>query len=301
MFVFFPSCATHDTATDQMPSKLDQLREWYSNQLAIADSVKDKTNGWLTPNNCDGMLWTGKYASSPGVDADMTAAEDKDEPGKFHRRPVPCWNPEQGAVGSQTTWSRDMGMGLMAWAYRKKQLEPLIRHSEYGKAHNWQMGEPLADGRVVYTPAVIGLLHQVIYSLGGPDDPNRIWGNIYPSGLDDYQAHLQMLDIWLRGSIGEKSSDADAIPANPATALTSGVSGTMYERIMEHAEREPKCLFYQFMKSRYTSGNYDSIVDSLLSGSENWTCQYGRFDEPDEYHQLAESIWVGGLILERFQ
>lgn len=300
--LFFVGCKTHDGADDQTPSKIDQLREWYDGQLAKAEEIRDPVNNWLTPDSCDGMLWTGKYASSPQVNfVNMEAAEDPINPGKFHRRPIPCWTPADGSVGSKTTWSRDMGMGLIVWAYRKNQLAPLIRHSQYGKAHNWQMGEPIADGRVIYTPAIIGLLHQVIYSLGGPDDPNRIWGNIYSSGLDDYHAHLQMLDIWLRGSIGEKSNDADAIPANPANSLTAGVSGVMYDRIIEHAAREPKCLFFQFMKSRYTTGNYDSTVDALLGGFDGWGCQYGRFDEPNSHHQLSESIWVAGLILERFK
>lgn len=263
--------------------------------VAKLDDAKHKASpdGWLTPNDCDGMLWAAKY-SCGGGSVKITASEYADEPGRFNRRPLPFCGVENKT--SDTTWSRDMGMGLISAAWCRQDLDVLKRHATYGIAKNWQMGQPLADGRAVYTPSLIGILYQVIYSLHGEDSPNRAWPSIYSPGLDDYQAHLQMLDVWLRG---EMASEADK-PRKPAEgeALTLDISNTMYMRIKEHSDREPDCPFYQYLRGVY-DGSMDRPLDLLLA-SDKPSCSYARGESLDNV-LLAEWLFSAKLVLKKLK
>jgi hypothetical protein len=152
----------------------------------------------------------------------------------------------------------------------------------YGKAKNWSMGEPYADGRAVYSPAIIGMFYQTIYKMGGDDNSSRMWPSIYSEGLDDYQAHLQMLDIWIRGEVEGQSLNLD-------------ISATMWDRIKEHSDREPECPFYTFMRGIY-DGSLDKTVDLLLE-FESPKCSYLR-GAKGVY--TSEWLFIAKQTLERF-
>ncbi len=154
------------------------------------------------------------------------------------------------------------------------------------------MGSPLADGRAVYTPSVIGILYQVIYGLGGENSPSRAWPSIYSPGLDDYQAHLQMLDIWLRGEVAEKMNDADALPKRGASLLD--ISGVMYQRIVEHSDREPNCPFYQYLRGVY-DGSMTKPIELLLA-SDKPGCSFVRGGDGVD---KSEWFFTAKLVLRR--
>lgn len=278
-----------------------ELQLAYSSKLAEAGRRRSK-DGWLGTSECDAMLFTGKYSCAVGASNGLTitAAEYPSEPGRFNRRPAPFC--EAGA-GSKTSWSRDMGMGLMAYAWCNKDLAVLQRHASYGEAHQWKMGEPLDDGRVVYTPSVIGHLYQLIYTLGGQDNANRVWPSIYSSGLTDFQAHLQMVDIWLRAEMAQRQIDLTGTApqqeghSNERNSLALAVSGQMFDRIKEHAEREPNCPFYQYMKGLYDTGELNTTVDLLLGDA--WECSYyHESDRASDVH-LAEWLFAASLTLKK--
>lgn len=304
-FVVIFGCAKwtkqkHDPAPD---NRLQNLSALYEEKLAEALEIRDQDTGWLSRNDCDGMIWAGKYAASRGVDdVNIEAAEYPGVPGKFGRRPDPwCWNQEQGDVGSKTEWSRDMFIaGLLPYAWLKQRRDILERHAAYGKENNWQMGEPLADGRVLYTPSVIAVLHKAIIGLGGFSSSSALWPDIFPSGLVDYQAHLQIMSIWVQGEIADKLDEGDAIPSDgtdhdkvPANALT--VSDTMYNRLEEHAARQPDCPLYQAVYGMYT-GDMAPALNSLLGLS---SCDYLRCH--DDQCFLADWIFAASLTLNHFQ
>jgi hypothetical protein len=287
-----------EKAEPKTDDRVDQVLALYNDLVARAEQIRDPETGWLDRDGCDGMIWAGVYAAQvDGVD--IEAAEFRGEPGRFGRRPPPpCWDPVTGDQGSKTTWSRDMFVaGLAVWAWHRERLDVLERHAAYGKANNWQMGEPLDDGRTLYTPAMIGLLYQMIYALGGENSANRLWPSTYPSGLTDYQAHLQVKSIYLRGEIAGQVGDADAVPANPgdkALHLLS-VSETMYQRIEEHYQREPSDPFYSFVWGCY-SGDMSPAIDALLNGTVG---TYVRCSQQEEC-ELAHRIFVAGQLLEKF-
>jgi hypothetical protein len=273
----------------RLPSEGDgdhikKLKARYALTARIASIKRDKKTGWITPRDCDGMIWSGKYAATTCDKVDILAAEF-DGSGRFGRRPPPrCWDGEDN--GSKTTWSRDMAVaGLIPWAYACGELEVLERHAAYGKEHNWVMGEPNTAARVVYTPQVIGLLYQAIYALGGENSINRLWPSTYPKGLDDYEAHLQMMQIWLRGQM-----EAPKVAPTP-------ISDQMLKRIKEHAKREPRNPFYRYMAGLY-DGDMQPAIDLLLA-PDRPVGGYVRCHKVSECAN-AEWLWVANLVLQRF-
>lgn len=287
LFLILVSCGKSNEAKDSFDSRKAEVEAVYDYYLNAAEEIRDE-NGWLN-RDCDGMIWSGKYAASTGVTGVNILAAEFDGSGRFGRRPAPhCWNEEEGDVGSKTTWSRDMGVaGLFPWAWRTKNLDALERHKEYGLSKLWKMGEPLDDGRTVYTPQMIGLLYQTIYGLGGENSILRNTPQTYPSGLDDYQAHLQIMNIWLRGEIEEELKGA---------SLTE-ISGTMLERVEEHTAREPRCWTYSAMAGIYR-GTMEKTIDLILSG--DFECSYVRCDD-ERSCQIAEKIWSLDLVLRRLK
>lgn len=262
-----------------LPPRALDLVTAYKERLAFALSKTD-SHGWLE-SECDAALWNGKF-SCGGGNPDLTAAEYPDEPGRFNRKPLPGCGPQFG--NSRTTWSRDMGMGLMAHAWCKKDLPLLNRHAAYGEKKNWVMGSPLADGRVVYVPSTIGTLYGVIWASGGQDNPSRLFPQVYPSGLNDYTAHLQMINIWLWGEINEAKG----------VLQVQDISREMYARIVEHSDREPECPFYQYMRGIY-DGDLGRAVETLMA-REFPQCEYGR---EDFGNKTAEWLFVAKLTLKK--
>ena len=258
----------------------------YSDVMQASAAGLD-SKGWLV-TDCDGMLWTSKYhAASCGQSFQIEAAEFQEEPGRFRRRPERCWTKAEGDVGSKSTWSRDMFIGMLTYAYRCNRLDILERHADYGKKKNWVMGEPFADGRTVYTPQTIGLLYQTIKALGGEDSPNRLWPTLYQPGLTDYQAHLQMLTIWLRSEIKQE------------TEATLKVNTIMRDRIIEHHNREPDNPFYAFMHASYVDGDFELPIKLLLHPS-NPVGEYVRCHEFERCRD-AEWLFTTSLVLEAIQ
>jgi hypothetical protein len=258
-----------DKKPPEPDTRIEQLTSLFNDKKIEAESIRDPHNAWIVPNDCDGMLWSGKYAS---VDCGVDIEAAEVEPGRFDRYP------QMGTC--RTSWSRDMGVaGLFVWAYKCNRRDVLERHAKYGKKNNWVMGEPVDDGRPIYTPQMIGLLYQIIFKMGGDNDPNRVWPHIYPSGLDGYQAHLQMMAIWHR-------------------ANHEPISQTMYERIKEHYDRIPYNPFYAFMKGLYT-GDMSTTIDLLLS-PEMPMAGYVRCDEPHRC-KLAEWLFVTDEVLKWYE
>lgn len=332
------SCSTKkkDPLEPAPNDKVPALKALYLERTKEAEGLRDKANGWLTPLDCDGWQVTGKYAASPLVmSVDFTAAEYPTEPGRFHRRPLslPCWTPEGGDTGSKTTWSRDMGLGVAVYAWSVRDRALLERHIAYGKTHPakweglpaWKMGEPLADGRAIYSPALIGLLYQVLHALGGEDNPDRAWPNYYTKGLRDYQAHLQALDILVRGEVSEARKEEDAMPtaegeaddvAGDEIALTAedgdfwqakdgslrlmSIGESMYQRLKEHAEREPRDPLYTYLNGLYL-GDLSPAVDNCLA-EDMPLGEYAHCGGTEERAcRLAHWIFACGRVLKRYE
>lgn len=254
------------------PTKKELVREAYVKRIESLKGV-----GWLTPDDCDGMIWSAKAGVAPELGFDPTLAEES--PGRFLRRPKdkPCWTPEAGDLGAKTTWSRDMHVcGLLPWALLRRDRDLLERHIAYGEAHSWQMGDPLDDGRTVYSPGLIALTYQARRTLGGADHGAIYVPQLWQEGLVDYQAHLQACSAFLTLELdGSLPMEAWAV-------------------IEQNVSRETKSVFYRYLADR-RYGDLTATADLILTQAE------GLLDLSD-YHRKAEDaladwIFVAWLVL----
>lgn len=298
MLMFLTSCGkTSEKQPDDSP-KTGELRAKYLEKIAEAEGLRNSATGWLTYSDGDSYLWDiGKYASSPMVTGVDVRASEFSERGRFGRRPpvgqTRCWTKEDGDICSPSTWSRDMGTALIAYAVRTGSLTLLEDHADYGESHNWYMGEPLADGRTLYTPSMVGLLYTAIYALGGADNAQRHLPTLWPSGLDDYEAHLQMMTILIRGN----ASKMLGFTFNEKGASLLDISDTMLERVKEHYGREPHSLFYSYLDALY-NGGMASVVDKCLSDSPKYPSYVRCAKQP--LCELSEWLFSCSLVLQAY-
>jgi len=240
------------------------VREKLAELELEAESLSDE-NGWLVSKSCDSMLWSGKACLN------ITDLESAGVDGRYYRTPSKtCFADTRSA----SSFSRDMSLGLLNCLIEKKNLAAIERHIEYGDENGWIMGEG-AINRTYYTPALIGLWYKAARVLGHDYGYTEV-SNVYPSGLTDYQAHLQMLFIHLTG-----------------TLENGQISDSMRNRIHEHSDRIPTSGFYAALSARY-GGPVDSAINLCLD-DDNQVGDYVRCD--DENCELAERIFTCKLLL----
>lgn len=278
------SCAKSRESVPAKPDgRVSQLVERYGQVVAELDAIR-QPNGWPT-NDCDGMIWAGRDAIAEPEKVNILLAEYPDQPGRFKRRPE---------LVCEITWSRDMGIaGVIPYAFLTGQRDILERHAAYGVANNWWMGNHADDGRDFYTPAMVGLLYKAIFALGGESSPRALWPSIYPSGLDDYQLHLEVMDIFLHGRIADKLGEKDQKPQLGAS-LT--ISDTMYQVLEYAVTKEPNDPLYAYILGEY-SGDLSPAVSLLLDPAEP-VGGYVRCDGGDGCKK-AHWIFAAFLTLER--
>lgn len=301
------SACGHDAVEPKEPiqdERVVELQARFDDACAEAKAMADE-HGWIINGDGDAMLWSGMAAATAcDLKFNPVAAEWPDQPGRFDR----AW--PAGSITSDKpgwcSWSRDMQKGLLWWAWRHgPAARPAIeRHIAYGRKNNWLMGRPAGDGRCYYTPSAIGLTFQVAWGLGGEDDVQRLWPDVYSSGLDDYRAHIQVKNIALRGEIeSSRPDDGDAHPkpdepvVDEVGASLTGVTGTQFERLQEHAGREPKCGFYQAAHGVYT-GDFGPAFTALLGGGQ--LCTYVRCANPRACY-LADWMFSADMVLRRYK
>lgn len=310
-FLLIALCAlfgcSHKDDHDSMPPKgderIEQLKTLFAQYQGQAAALADPLDGWIE-KGCDGMIWSARYGVVEPDKVKIKAAEYPDEPGKFGRRPAPwCWTDDGAETHeSASTWSRDMAIaGLFPYAWLTGQLDILERHAAYVSSNNWSAGEPLADGRTLYTPQMIGILYKTIHGLGGDSSPNELWPAAYPAGLTDYELHLQVSEIFLRGRVADALKDPENrpkyhTPGDQGLQLT--VSGTMYDRLVEAAAAEPMDPFYSFVLGEYT-GDQSHTIDLLLDPAMPMA-HYVRCSGDQQNCVLPQWLYVAHLTLEAF-
>jgi hypothetical protein len=252
-------------------------------QLWLMDlhGMRDPQTTWPA-NDCDAWIWTGKAVAAGAMGIELARSEYPGRPGSYGRRPPNpkwCWQDGQNH-GSSSTWSRDMfKCGMLIYALTLGDRDMLERHQAFGQENGWRMGDPPGSDRVFYTPAIRGHLARAIKKLGGAHDDDALIPDIYPGGMTDYQAHLQMCGIWATGLI------------------EGGLMPGQLKRIEEHYARTPTTVFYAFMHGRWISGDLDPVADALIANPPV-AGDYVRCGDSEPACQLAEKAWVASLILE---
>lgn len=207
---------------------MSDLQEKYLKYIELIKSTQDEF-GFIDPNACDSLLFSGLVGCVPDVKVNIDAAFDSST-GMWHRRPCsrPCF-PEH----SKSTISRDMLLGLAWYAYYNKRLDITEQVISYALRHNLIMGKAVdlksKMGRCLMTPGLLSTYAWISYRLGSP---SRFWLRYMPQvesdKATDFQAHLSVLHIILRNKLMKKDKYKDLLnhhfnrnPRNPLFCIAA--------------------------------------------------------------------------------
>lgn len=254
-----------------------QTEQVYQNlRPSVADS-----GGFLGPK-CDSVGFTALAVAFGGYKADLTKARDAD--GRWYRH----WAKDCYPIDSKTSFSRDHALMLMqAWWSTKDRAEVEL-FINYIKAHGWRMG----DGNPVTTSMVplVPLLYRMRAKLGGVDEPvpadvqlrlTQIEQEQHERGSADgelgvltgFEAHLQVLHIWLDGRVDGAINDINLAV------------------LKKQADRQPQNYFFRAAAHLFSDGEqaaalqmiHDVFPRDRLPTSADW-CEFlpvQRDDGPD--------------------
>ena len=186
---------------------LKALQEKHNTYLELIKSQQD-CHGFIDSDRCDSLLFSGLIGCVPGVKVDIAAAFDpKDQ--QWKRRPIEC---HCYPVGSSSSISRDMLLGLAFYTWRNKRLDISEHIIKYALSHWFIMGEAATLkyklGRCLLTPGLLATWAEISYRLGGP---NRWWLRYIPQfeskSVTGFQAHLSILHCLLREELTGKLNE----------------------------------------------------------------------------------------------
>jgi hypothetical protein len=233
-----------------LKAPLKNLEQKYYKYLQLIRQAQDE-DGFVEADTCDSLLFTG-LSSAGGAKVSIGAAINIDR--YWQRRPTrykQCWSPEGKENYEGSTISRDMLMGLMWHIWKSKDLKLAEMLYKDGKKRYWIMGEGNFT-RILFTPALQSTLAEMIYRLGGK---NRFLARrrlqSWPDGLQDYELHLQMLHIALRGD------------------MMGYITESMAKIIVDAQKREPNNALASVLDSLYLS-NYVTPAAHLLLREDWW-------------------------------
>src|SRR5687768_2231383 len=135
-------------------------------------NLKQDKYGFVESDRCDSLLFTSLTGCVPQVEVNIGAAFDGE---LWHRRPVdkPCFDCNTGEnLGSKSSISRDMLMGLAWYCYHNKRLdisEQIIKHA----MSNWGLMGKATDIKTLWSrcqimPSLFATFCWISYRLGGP-------------------------------------------------------------------------------------------------------------------------------------
>jgi hypothetical protein len=240
---FLGGCGHSNKPSPPQARLADQLLVKYNKYKELYKEEQDKY-GFIESSHCDALLWTGLLGSVLPEGIDITAARLWD--GRWTRRPLFDGRDTCYPGGSRSSISRDMFTGLMWYMWRNKRLDLAEDLWQYGKANDWVMGKGAAS-RIVFMPGNQADLAEMIYRLGGKNRP--ISKNIpqFRTKNTGFPAHLDALAILLRAEmLGEMDKSSLAL-------------------MKHHSERVPENSFFSYIYHKYTDGNYDQAIKTMLN------------------------------------
>jgi hypothetical protein len=228
---------------DTRRTSLETKRALYLSKTATA------LNSYKFVDGCDGLLFTSLLKAS-GFAVDLYQAQQKDEPGKWHRNATQdCLKTGQ----SESTISRDMLLGLITAFLQTEDAQGIQDLIAYADAHDDIMGEATSKeeqlSRTYATPSLKGLFYEIQYHLTGIDNDLRGYIPDFDKTLTGYEAHLQSLRILLRGTLYKGLLDEDVEALEAALA------------------RNPGNAFFMMVLRAYTTGDMNEAADLLLGES----------------------------------
>lgn len=257
-FLWLTGCGVPNYKRDSVPSaatpeSVQKLADKSANYEQLAPF--DSESGFVTHGDlCDSLFFTGLVAAAlPERAIDLTQARESSAEVRWFRDAQHTCGPANGT--SRSTISRDQVLGLMWWAWRAKQLEPVeslledLRHNGYFLRGEGTPGE-LFTGPILHTLAL------EVEALGGtsPTVVERTASSGYSTTFG-FVSHLTAWQLALDAEIAGTASDGQLDTA------------------LELAQREPKnplfTLVYQRLRQlRGLDFSVAAGVNLLLDSTE---------------------------------
>lgn len=226
-------------------------------------------------SRCDGAGFTSLYSIACrdfGTVVDLSVFEDSS--GRPYRDPLhQCYSPDDDDPsndGSAAGYSRDMLLMRLAAAFESRDLPWFERFDAFATSKNWIICDAKDDvtriSRCAVTPALIRLFYDAMskvrgYSPGQLVDDDSMDASAVPR---DFEAHLQVLKIWLSGEV------YGAITASELAVAEA------------QAKREPSNALFQAVFHRYSDGDQQTAYKLLterfpaesLPTTKMWCSEY---------------------------
>ena len=297
LFLIFVGCAPGKSEPKD-PVADERLVDLQAKQAKKIDEYK---KGWPSETDCDGLLFAGQ-ACAAGMDLDIHRAEL--EPGIWHRRPEKACHTEQdGDVGSKSSISNDMVLGLYVCLYARGDYESLKRFADVSEKNKWLIGIPKERVQeVLLKPNQVGYLGRMLLDLSDGKD-RRGYAKLFAAYLpvtEDYQRHLLALGVYLNGLIAENLEAKGLKPYSDKDQVVSTISGLKdhaVEALDKLIEAEPNNYFFHAVRGIY-SGDMAPAITLLLS-DETPRPTYVRGDRADRF-ELAHWLFTTDIVLGRF-
>lgn len=226
------------------PELVDKLLLKHQTYLNLYPSKQD-AYGFIESNHCDATLFTGLLGAVQPQGIDFTSAKKDD--GSWTRRPLVNGQDTCYPDNSKSTISRDMFVGIMWYIWKNKRLDLAEEIYRYGEENSWVMGQG-APARIVFMPGNQADLAEMIYKLGGQDRPITRSIPQFIGKTTGFAAQLDVLSILLRADMKGYVENFDIIEY--------------------HYNRNPDNALFSYVYHKYTDGNYNKTIESLLN--PNW-------------------------------
>lgn len=274
-------CGKSRTAqTVALSEDITYLAALTTQRIEIEREERGRNQVWLADG--DWLIFAGLTCSSDGYGDCPEILQARDKDGKFHRNIFHSCTEAMADAGECTQISRDQYLGAFWYFWRTKDRTALEGIASYGRANDWVMGAPFpGDGRTFFTPNMRAILYQMIYALGGSDDPNRAWPILNSPGQVGYEAHLQVLSVLLIGEVKETLAEQGK-PLTYGGSLSLEVTDGAYTRLAEHAAREPNNALFCAAEAIYSDTAKVGRCIALLTDEKHWP--RGRLPHPTTEH-----------------
>ena len=246
LLAFLLGCGSSHSSHAPTP-RAELLQNQYQTYLKLA-AEQQGVHGFIMLDACDSVLFSGLIGAA-GLAVDLPAARSGDV---WTRNPTrDCY----ADGGSNSTFSRDMFLGVMWWSVVNKRLDVLEAAYQYcNKQIQFPVGGcvfgqgPSDDPRHILSPNLIDTLAEAIVYLGGPS--HTVARGLYAGeseNVQGFQAHLSVLHVLLRAKI------------------QLGLTDRQLSILKYHAERQPQNALFQAAYAKYSGIGADQAIDTLLN------------------------------------
>jgi hypothetical protein len=266
------SCGSHkkkdeSPVDDGMKAALLKKRDLY---LSLQPTALD-THGYAH-DKCDSLGFTSLCKAAGGCESADVFASETD--GRWYRSPEKdCFDLGE----SKSDFSKDMALMLFVYLHElaktdgPKAADAITRFRNYVKANNYVMGRPTDNpeglSRVVMSPGLITLMERLYSKLtllpGDPEPAGVV--DVVPVITDGFQAHLDVLSIWLGGELTGKITDSDKYV------------------LSEQAKRQPFNALFLAVHHLYKDGDQSAALqllsDEVLFPSDRLPTSEDRCEE----------------------